>query len=238
MLRAIIVDDELIGINTLKILIEKYTNNVEVITTATEPEIAIAAINEYKPDILFLDISMPKMNAFELLEQLIFKDFKLVFTTAHKEFALKAIKNKAQDYLLKPIDIDELKNCISTIIFDLEKSNNTQKNNYQNTIELTVKGAIFFIKTSEIVRIEGSGSYSVFYLNNNTKHMISKNLKEFSSLLNPSLFYRCHRSNIINLAMVDKMINSNGLFALMKDGSKPKIGKKNKNIFLEMLKKI
>ena len=151
MLQAIIVDDELIGINTLKVLIEKYTNDVNVITTATEPELAIEAINNYKPDILFLDINMPKMNAFELLEKLIFKEFKLVFTTAHKEFALKAIKNKAQDYLLKPIDIDELKNCINTINFDIKKTNKTQKNNYPNTIELTVKGSILFIKTAEIV---------------------------------------------------------------------------------------
>src|ERR1700758_4857450 len=117
MYRAIIIDDELIGVNTLKILIEKYTTSIiRVVATSTEPENGIKLIEDYRPDVVFLDISMPKMNGFELLEKLTYKDFKLVFTTAHEEYAIKAIKNRAYDYLLKPIDIDELKQCIERII--------------------------------------------------------------------------------------------------------------------------
>src|SRR5882757_6418332 len=107
MYRAIIIDDELSGVNTLKLLIEKYIPSVRVVAISTDPENGIRLIEDYKPDVVFLDISMPKMNGFELLSRLNYKGFKLVFTTAHEEYAIKAIKNKAFDYLLKPIDVEE-----------------------------------------------------------------------------------------------------------------------------------
>src|SRR5689334_10817526 len=115
MYRAIIIDDELIGINTLRVLIEKYGPDVKVVATATDPQKGIDLIEDYRPDVVFLDVSMPQMNGFELLEKLQHKEFKLVFTTAHQEFALKAIKNKAYDYLLKPIDAEELKVCLGNL---------------------------------------------------------------------------------------------------------------------------
>jgi two-component system LytT family response regulator len=118
MYRAIIIDDELISVNILKILIEKHIpNSISVVATATEPETGIKLIDDYKPDVVFLDISMPKMNGLELLEKLKYKDFKLIFTTAHEEYVVKAIKNKPYNYLLKPIDIDELKQCVTSFAF-------------------------------------------------------------------------------------------------------------------------
>src|SRR6218665_1755397 len=122
MLRAIIVDDEIIGIKTLKLLLEENTKGSRIVATTTEPEEGISLIENYKPEVVFLDISMPTMNGFELIEKLAFRDFKLVFTTAHDEFAIKAIKSKAQDYLLKPIDIEELQSCVSTIVSDVRKA--------------------------------------------------------------------------------------------------------------------
>jgi len=238
MLRAIIIDDEQIGVNALKILIEKHTEGVKIIATATEPAKGIAAIEDYKPEIVFLDISMPKMSGFELLEYVNYKDFKLVFTTAHREYAIKAIKNKAQDYLLKPIDIQELQNCIRKIMVESEKILGAQKSKSYNIIELAVKDGIIFIKPQDVIRIEASGSYAVFYLTNNIKHVASKNLKECEPMLDPTLFYRCHQSHIINLQKVVKMVSSDGLFAQMSDGSMPEIGRKNKELFLEKLKNI
>src|SRR6185312_925310 len=151
MYRAIIIDDELIGVNTLKILSEKHTPNLKIVATTTDPENGIKLIEDYRPDIVFLDISMPKMNGFELLEKLQYKDFKLIFTTAHEEYALKAIKNRAYDYLLKPIDIDELKQCIGNIINESEKGTSIKINTYR-TIELFVKDGIIFIKPDDIIR--------------------------------------------------------------------------------------
>ena len=236
MYRAIIVDDESIGINTLKILIERYTTNIKVVATSTEPENGIKLIEDYRPDIVFLDISMPRINGFELLQQLTYKDFKLVFTTAHEEYALKAIKNKAFDYLLKPIDIEELKQCVNNITGGISEKKEVQKTNSSGIIELSVKDGILFIKPGDIIRLEASGSYTTFFLENNIKQLASKNLKDYEALLDPALFYRCHISHIVNLQKVVKFISTNGLFAKMNDESLVEISKKNKQIFLEKLK--
>ncbi|PBQ32040.1 DNA-binding response regulator [Sphingobacteriaceae bacterium] len=236
--RAIIIDDELIGINTLKVLIEKHTPDIKIVATATEPDKGIKAIEDYQPEVVFLDVSMPKMNGFDLLEQLNYKDFKLVFTTAHQEHAIKAIKKGADDYLLKPIDIDELKNCAARLTEKLQPKIELKKATALNLIELPVKDGIIFIKPSDVIRLEASGSYTVFYLVDQVKHMASKNLKECEPLLDQSFFYRCHQSHIINLHRVVKMVSSDGLFAQMTDGSMPEITRKNKEIFLEKLKGI
>jgi len=238
MLKTIIIDDELIGINALKILIEKYTDGIDIIATTTDPEHGIQLIEEHKPDVVFLDVTMPKMSGFDLLEKLSFKQFKLVFTTAHQEYAIKAIKNRAHDYLLKPIDIDELKSCVKKIVSGLPRSAESTKSAPGGIVELSVKDGIIFIKPQDIIRLEASGSYTTFYLENGIRHVASKNLKECESLLDPALFCRCHQSHVINLRKVQKMVNSNGLFAQMTDGSMPEIGKKNKDMFLEKLKAI
>jgi len=236
MYRAIIIDDELIGVNTLKILIEKHIPSIiRVVATSTEPETGIKLIEDYRPDVVFLDISMPKMNGFELLEKLRYKDFKLVFTTAHEEYAIKAIKNKAYDYLLKPIDIDELKQCIDNIVKEAEKKEPTKTNVFR-TIEISVKDGIIFIKPDDIIRLEASGSYTQFYLSNGTKHIASKNLKDYEVLLDPLSFYRCHLSHVINLRHVIKLVSTDGLFAKMSDDSLIEIAKKNKQVFIEKLK--
>ena len=237
MLRVIIIDDELMGINTLKTLIEKYTQGLKIVASSTDPEKGIELIEDFKPDVVFLDISMPKMNAFELLERIKYKEFKLIFTTAHATYAIQAVKTHAHDYLLKPIDIDELKECVTKLTnASDEKKDPLKKSHKKNNIELSVKDGVVFIKIKDIIRLEASGSYTVFYLEDNTKHIASRNLKEYEAILDESIFYRCHQSHIINLHKVVKMLSSDGLYAQMSDGSKPEISKKNKEIFLEKLK--
>jgi two-component system LytT family response regulator len=232
-LSSIIIDDEISGINILKVLIEKYVPDVTVAASSTDPFEGARLIEEYKPDIIFLDISMPTLNGFELLESLHYRDFKLIFTTAHEEYAIKAIKTKAHDYLLKPIDIEELKSCLFKIINDQEK---LPQKSESGIIELSVKDGIIFIKPNDVIRLEASGSYTTLYLENKVKYVASKNLKEFESMLDPTLFYRCHQSHIVNLQKVVKMVSADGLFAQMSDGSMPEIGKKQKDIFREKLK--
>lgn len=235
MLRAIIIDDEPMGINTLKVLIETHTQGLRVVTTASDPEKGMELIGNYKPEVVFLDISMPKLNGFELLQRLDHRDFKLVFTTAHQEYALRAIKTKPEDYLLKPIDIDELKTCVSNLLENADRPA-AHKQHSSAPIELHVKDGIHFIRPEDIIRLEASGSYTVFYLANNTKHVVSRNLKECELLLRPAYFYRCHASHIVNLHKVVKMVSTDGLFARMSDGSMPEISRKNKHAFLERLK--
>ncbi len=236
MYRAIIIDDELNGLKTLKLLIEKYIPIVRVVASSINPEEGIKLIEDYKPDVLFLDISMPKMNGFELLNRLNYKGFKLIFTTAHEEYAIKAIKNKAFDYLLKPIDVDELKHCVNNLSAGIETKTESFKTNNVGIIELSVKDGIIFIKPADIIRLEASGSYTEFYLTNGTKHVASKTLKDYEAFLHPSYFYRCHISHLVNLHHVVKLVSTNGLYAKMSDESAVEVAKKNKQIFIEKLK--
>jgi two-component system LytT family response regulator len=217
------------------LLINKHAGHVKIVATTTRAEEGISIIENYKPEIVFLDISMPEINGFTLLKKLIYSDFKLVFTTAHEEFAVKAFKYNAFDYLLKPIDAEELMDCIGRISIG-DKIKSKAKINYSGTIPISVKDGILFIKSSEIIRLEASRSYTTFYLNNNVKHIASKSLKEYESQLDPALFYRCHNSHLINLDKVVKLISNNGFLAQMTDGSTAEIARKNKDEFLERLK--
>lgn len=238
MYRAIIIDDEQTGINTLKVLIERDFNNIKIVAETTDPFQGITLVENYKPEIVFLDISMPKIDGFELLEKLSYKSFKLVFTTAHEQYAIKAIKNKAFDYLLKPIDRQDLKICIDKILTDFLQPlpNKTLK---PSILELSAKDGIVFLRPEEIIRLEASGSYTVFYLESNEKYIASKNLKECTALLdNWDYFFRCHSSHTINLKKVVKMVSTNGLFVKMNDGSMPELLRKNKDMFLMKLKTI
>jgi two-component system LytT family response regulator len=234
MLRAVIIDDEASGISALQLLIGKHVENVKIVATATKAPQGIALIEDYKPEIVFLDISMPDMNGFSLLQQLAFRDFSLVFTTAHREFAIQAIKHNAVDYLLKPVDVEELQTCVAHII---DKKITIGANaRYSSAIGLPVKDGIVFIRPAEIIRLEASGSYTVFYLDNKIKHVVSRSLKEYEAQLNPACFYRCHNSHLVNLQKVVKFVSSSGFIAQMSDGSTAEIARKNKEEFLEKLK--
>lgn len=236
MLRAVMIDDERSGLNALQLLIDKHVNNVKVVGSTTNAQQGIAAIEDYRPEIVFLDISMPQLNGFALLEQLQYRDFNLVFTTAHQQYALQAIKHHAFDYLLKPIDVNELQSCVSKIISERNKGIIKAKESSSRTIGLSVKDGIIFIRHSEIIRLEASGSYTVFYLDNKVKHIASRSLKEYEAQLDPDVFYRCHNSHVVNLKKVSKFVSHDGFFAEMHDGSSAEIARKNKEQFLERLK--
>lgn len=238
MLRAIIIDDEKLGIETLKVLASRNSAIIKVVATSLMPEEGIELIEDYKPDVVFLDISMPTMNGFELLNKLSFRDFKLVFTTAHKEYAIEAIKNKAFDYLLKPVDEQDFKKCIEQIHVNYGKTEQTMPIKRYTTIEVNAKDGIVFLKQTEIIRLEASGSYTIFYLDNGIKHIASKGIGEFENKLDHHVFYRCQRSHIINLQKVQKFITTKGFFALMIDGSMPEVSVNNKDEFLNLLKSV
>lgn len=237
MLRAIIIDDEIIAVNGLETMLQKYCPTVKVIGTATDAVKGIEIIEDYKPDLVFLDVSMPKMDGFELLSKLNYHEFKLVFTTAHQQYAIQAIKNRATDYLLKPVDAEELKRCIE-VITEQRHSKDPKREQNRRLIELFVKDGIIFIRPEDIIRLEASGSYTTFYLENHVRHVASKNLKECEALLDSDIFFRCHPSHLVNLNKVEKLISVNGLFIKMSDGSMPEVTKKNKEILLERLKAI
>jgi two-component system LytT family response regulator len=238
MLRAVIIDDEKLGIETLKVLASRNSAIIKVVATTLIPEEGIELIEDYKPDVVFLDISMPTMSGFELLNKLSFRDFKLVFTTAHREYAIEAIKNKAFDYLLKPVDEKDFRKCVEQVHLNYGKVEQSLPIKRYTAIEVNAKDGVVFIKQHDIIRLEASGSYTIFYLDNCIKHVASKGIGEFENKLDQNIFYRCQRSHIINLEKVQKFITTKGFFALMIDGSTPEVSVNNKDEFLNRLKNV
>jgi two-component system LytT family response regulator len=234
MVNAIIVDDEKKSVLNLQILLKDHCPAINVIGTASNALEAVTKIMSDKPDVVFLDVQMPGYNGFDVLDQVSESGVITIFTTAHRDYAISALRKGAFDYLLKPIDIDELKACCKALETKLgERTNNDEP---AHIIELSVKDGIFFIKPADIIRLEASGSYTVFYLDNNIKHLVSKSMKEYEAMLPTGYFYRCHNSHIVNLRKVVKFVHTNGYFAEMSNGSVVEIARKNKETFLERLK--
>jgi two-component system, LytTR family, response regulator len=237
MIKAIIVDDEEKSLKNLELLLTSYCSEVEIINRANNALEAVKMITAQKPDVVFLDVNMPGYTGFDVLENIRETSCLVIFTTAHKNYAINALRKGAFDYLLKPIDTDELKDCISRVKEVLSRPE-VRNSGGQGIIELSVKDGIFFIKPNDIVRLEASGSYTTFHLENNVRHMASKSMKEFEALLDPAIFFRCHNSHIINLKKVTKFIHSNGYFAELVNGATIEVSRRNKDLFLEKLKNL
>jgi two-component system LytT family response regulator len=221
MIHAIIVDDEINGLKSLELLIREFEPEVSIVETTTDPEEAISIINLYRPDIVFLDINMPKLNGFEMLDQLEYRDFYLVFTTAHKQYGLQALKQNATDYLLKPVDIRELRKAIEAVKHKMAE--NQQKPNIyqllkdmyelQNVkVHLPTKTSTEFVSLADIIYVEADSKYALVGLTNGSIIEVTNGLKEYEQQLcrKELRFLRIHNSFIINLDYAVR---------LMKDGS-------------------
>ncbi|MEO6845555.1 MAG: LytTR family DNA-binding domain-containing protein, partial [Ginsengibacter sp.] len=225
---AIIIDDELKGRIALSQKLHDYCSDVRLIGEAENGEEGIKLIEKIKPDIVFLDIEMPRMNGFDMLLRLPQKNFDLIFTTAYDQYAIKAIKYAAFDYLLKPIDIEELKLAVS-------KSNNLQNRNTEkklevldqnlhgksnlNKIAISSMDGLLFFNITDIVHLEASNNYTSIYFINHPKLVASKTLKDFEDLLPPDIFFRTHHSHLINLNYIKRYIKGDGGQIEMHDGT-------------------
>lgn len=218
-LRAIIVDDEESGIATLELVIDRHIPDVKIVASCNKPSEAIELIENYKPEIVFLDVNMPEMNGFDLLEKLQWKNFNLIFTTAHQEYALKALKNNAIDYLLKPVYHKELQAAIERIKARQQKQEATIKDiNYtaisgispQKLQKLGVvsKDGVEYIDPSQIISMQSKANYTLISLENGKDILTSRRLGEFETILfNYNIqFMRVHHSFIINLQKVLRYI--------------------------------
>ncbi len=248
MLRAVLIDDEFMGLNSLHILLDKHCPKVRSVAESRNPEAAIEMIENYCPDIVFLDINMPQMSGFEMLERLKWKNFDLIFTTAHQEYALKALKSDAVDYLLKPIDPEELKAAVNKVI--KRRSQNGQGNSLEgynevlNTLPLinkpkvivNSKAGIESIETQMIISLESKSNYTQLFLENEQPVLSSKTLKEYEQILcgDRSSFMRVHHSFIINLNKVLRYIKSSEMVVMQNEQEIP-ISKSRKEDFLKWL---
>ncbi|HXD93298.1 MAG TPA: LytTR family DNA-binding domain-containing protein [Bacteroidia bacterium] len=248
MLTAIIVDDEVPGIESLQILLKKYCPSVKVTDVANsidEAEVKIASLN---PDIVFLDIEMPGGNGFEVLKRLKNISFNIIFTTAHDRYAIKAIKHSALDYLLKPIDPDELIGAIKKCEETKKKGTHTYQpekiealfdafNQTKKIQKLPVKtmDGVIFVNLKEVVRLEAHSNYTSIFLITGKKIVASKTLKEFEDLLIGVNFFRIHNTHLINLAYVDKYIKGEGGSLIMSDSSEVEVSRTKKIELLSLL---
>ncbi|CAL2075025.1 LytTR family transcriptional regulator [Tenacibaculum dicentrarchi] len=242
MLRAVIVDDEPKAIEGFLWELSSFNDDLEIIQTFTQAEQAIKYINNNPIDCLFLDIEMPTMDGFQLLEKLDKKDFAIVITTAYSEYAIKALKNDAIDYLLKPIDSDDLEVTLNRVKNYHEKSNSSEKieqilsnfNKKFNKRKITINtdGKLIFLKQSEIVFVESDGNYCTIHAINNRKIVVTKKLKEINSLLPEEHFFRIHNSFIINLNKLKQFIKSDG-YVILEDNHRIPVSRQKKSDFLE-----
>ncbi|MBN1252210.1 MAG: response regulator transcription factor [Bacteroidales bacterium] len=247
-LKTIIIDDESDAISSLKLIINEYLPELELIATFNNPIIAKKEIPELKPDLVFLDINMPAMNGFELLDNIKEHNFKIIFITAFDEFAIKAFKYSAIDYILKPVDIDQLISTISKIKKEEPSLNNFNLNynkflnflNHHKTKKLMVSTLddVHYLDTDDIIYIHAEGSYAKIIRNNNSPILVSKNLKDFESQLHYEHFFRSHNSYLINLNFVKKFLKSDGGSIEMSNGDITPISKRKRNEFNEIMIKI
>lgn len=239
-MKAIIVDDEKDGVKGLISLLKMYCPQVDVIATAYSAKEAIEVIRSHKLDLLFLDIKMPQGSGFDLLDALDKIDFEVIITTAYDQYATKAFRFSAIDYLMKPIDEEELQEAVEKVQqrmqlkekqpLDLReiKENLKQKNGSIDTIAISTTDSIVFIEAKNIIMISAEGSYSRISLATGEKILTSKLLKDFEDLLEEQSFFRVHKSHLVNLKQMKRINKQDGGYIIMSDGTSVEIAQRRK----------
>jgi len=230
MLKALIVDDEDKARENLAAIIKEYCENIEVAGMSGTVEDALSMIKKVDPQLVFLDIKMNNETGFDLIERIDEMTFDVIFITAYDQYAIKAFKCCAIDYLLKPISIDELQDAIQKV--EDKMDSNQSKLNYQilkehlhtgssrpKKIGIPTSEGLIFVKIEDIIRCEADGSYTHIFLKGNEKITVSKILKEYDELLSDYHFQRIHQSHLINLDLIKKYINAKGGQVVMLDDS-------------------
>ena len=250
-IRTIIVDDEKGARESLAKMAEKYCPHIEVIAKADSMKTAYEAINELHPDLVFLDIEMPNGNAFDLLEKFNEIDFEIIFTTAYDHYAIKAIKFSAIDYILKPIDPEELVQAVNRLenkVGQKELLNkkftallsNLKPENKIKKVAVIEGDGIMFVNISEIIRCEAANNFALFILTDKREVVGTRSLSEYEQLLSEENFMRVHRAHLINLNHIKKFkqIKGEGGTVIMIDDSKVEVSRRSKQELLERMSSI
>lgn len=245
-IKAIIVDDEQHCIDALKTMLQKKCPEVTVLAGVNSVQDAKQVIDELHPDLVFLDVEMPHQNGFELLKLYDKVNFDVIFTTAYEQYALKAIKFNALDYLLKPFSVQDLQealrkfherrinktdNGMAPLEVFLQNMKTIQQTNKK--IALPTINGLVFMPVQNIVRCESTGNYTRIFFTDRKQLLVSKPLKEFEELLTDVDFFRVHNSHLINLQQMESYIQGEGGFALMSDGTQVEVSRRRKAEFLK-----
>lgn len=229
-------------------MLKRYAADIEIVDTCSNPSDGIESIAKHQPDLVFLDIQMPKMNGFDMLKKIDTINFKIIFTTAFDQYAINAIRISALDYLLKPVDDEDLANAIQKCKLELQQNkpqsqinnllNNLGKNPLDKTLALSFSDGITFVKISDILRVEANGRYAKFYLLNKDTHLVSKTLGDFEEILSANEFFRIHDSSIITLNHIKKYIRGDGGSVILSDNTELQVARRRKDDFLKFIPKL
>lgn len=246
MIKAVILDDEKHCSESLRLLLDKYVEDVEVLAELNDSKEALNKLPDLKPDLLFLDIEMPYLNGFELLQKLENIDFDIIFTTAYDDFAIEAFKVSAIDYLLKPIEREQLISSVEKFkrynsehdfnerfrIF-LSKYNSANRGGAKlKKVALPTQEGFEFVNQDEIVRCESDSNYTTVILKNGKDIVVSRTLKDIEKMLDEEYFARVHHSHVINLEMIKKYHKGSGGIIVMDNGDQVSVSRSKKSEFL------
>jgi two-component system LytT family response regulator len=245
MIKALIIDDEQHCIDALKTDLDKYCGNVEVSATCLSGKEGILAIKKHRPRLIFLDVEMPWMNGFEMLEMLDHIDFCIIFTTAHDKFAAKAFRISAVDYLLKPIDVNDLKAAVKKAEEKILASegtvniqnllHNIRQPSEQQKIAFPKRDGYEFIPANSILYCNAEGAYTHIHLTGNKKFLVSKTLGDIEEMLPNDVFQRIHHSTVVNMQHITNFIRSDGGYVVIDNSEKLMVSKAKKDMLLQRL---
>lgn len=244
MINAVIVDDEPKSIQSLSWELTNFSDEITILDTFSSPENALEFLKNNTPDCLFLDIQMPTMDGFQFLDKLTNRDFPVIITTAYDEYAIKALKHEAIDYLLKPIDSDDLNDTIGKIkkfnskVLSIDKLEqlllNINNAPAKQKVTINADGKLIFININDIIFVQSDGNYSTIYLKNNKKKVVTKKLKDINAILPQSSFFRTHNSYIVNLHKIKEFLKTEG-YLIMESNHKIPVARQRKSEFLDKI---
>ena len=248
MIRCVLIDDEADSLEVMEMLLKTYCPQVKIEAACSSAELGIAAINQYRPDVVFLDIEMPNMNGFDMLETFDELFFDVVFVTAYHQFAIKAFRYSALNYLLKPVDPEDLTETIRRIeknmappmkeqLALLMQSVNNTGSRAISRLALTTSYGMLFVETKDIIYCESDNNYTHVKMTGGKKILVSKTMKEIDETLSGENFYRIHNSFLINLTHIQKFVKGDGGYVVMDDDTTVSISRTKKQEFLDLFSK-
>jgi two-component system LytT family response regulator len=244
-LKAIIVDDERSSLQNLQQKLLEFCPDINVIASCEKPEEAILSIRQLKPDVIFLDIEMPRMSGLRMLDELTDYSGEIIFTTAYNHYAVDAIRISAFDYLVKPVSITDLQNAVARLVkykqretkerLDILRQSLSDTKSQDDKIAVPTSEGMEFIQIKNIVHIESSSNYSKIFLMDGKNMLVTKLLKDFEDILLPYKFYRIHNSHLINLSYIKKYIRGDGGQVVMQDNTYLDVARRKKEEFLRLI---
>ncbi|MEO7265559.1 MAG: LytTR family DNA-binding domain-containing protein [Ferruginibacter sp.] len=245
-INTVLVDDEINSLQSLEQKLQECCPDIHIMAALQKPEEAIDFIKKHPPELLFLDIEMPRMNGFKMLDYLSDYSFEIIFTTAYNHYAVDAIRISAFDYLVKPIVIKDLQNAVARFSshkkthtsqkLDILKQRLSNGKSQDDKIGIASNEVIEFLQIKDIIRVESLSNYSKIFLMNGATVLVSKSLKDFDEMLTSYGFFRLHNSHLINMSYIKKYIKSDGGQVVMQNGDLIDVSRRKKDEFFMLLK--